>query len=96
LLCGLWATNYSKSCWENAELHVLNVKNHPDYCRVGDLLRRHLDVLAGQFVQVLLLCHKAGLVNLGRQPLSAHAKQSALKIPADAAQIASILCLKCN
>ena len=54
-----------KACWEDAAFRVLTGNQQPDHSRVSDVRRRHLDALAGVFIQVLRLCQKAGLVSLG-------------------------------
>jgi transposase len=42
----------------------LTGNQQPDHSRISDFQGRHLDALAGLFVQVLRLCQKAGLVSL--------------------------------
>ena len=54
-----------KACWEDAAFRGLTGNQQPDHSRVSDFRRRHLNALAGLFIQVLRLCQKAGLVNLG-------------------------------
>ncbi|MCA3360853.1 MAG: hypothetical protein ING08_18420 [Roseomonas sp.] len=39
--------------------------NQPDFCSISTFRRRHSLALRGLFVQVLRLCHTAGLVKLG-------------------------------
>ena len=58
-----------KACWEDAAFRVLTGSQQPDHSRISDFRRRHLDALAGLFVQVLRLCQKAGLVSLGQVAL---------------------------
>jgi transposase len=58
-----------KACWEDAGFRVLTGNQQPDHSRISDFRRRHLDALAGLFVQVLRLCQKAGLVSLGHVAL---------------------------
>ena len=58
-----------KACWEDAAFRVLTGNQQPDHSRISDFRRRHLPALAGLFVQVLRLCHKAGLVSLGQVAL---------------------------
>lgn len=48
---------------------VLAAGNHPDHDTICDFRSRHLEGLADLFVQVLQLCHKAGLVKLGHVAL---------------------------
>lgn len=57
------------ACWEDAAFRVLTGNQQPDHSRISDFRRRHLDALAGLFVQVLRLCQKAGLVSLGHVAL---------------------------
>ena len=54
-----------KACWEDAAFRVLTGNQQPDHSRISDFRRRHLDALAGLFIQMLRLCQKAGLVSLG-------------------------------
>lgn len=54
-----------KACWEDAAFRVLTGNQQPDHSRIADFRRRHLDALAGLFMQVLRLCQRAGLVSLG-------------------------------
>ena len=58
-----------KACWEDAAFRVLTGNQQPDHSRISDFRRRHLDALAGLFVQVLKVCQKAGLVSLGHVAL---------------------------
>jgi len=58
-----------KACWEDAAFRVLTGNQQPDHSRISESRRRHLDALAGLFVQVLRLCQKAGLVSLGQVAL---------------------------
>jgi transposase len=58
-----------KACWEDAAFRVLTGNQQPDHSRISDFRRRHLDALAGLFVQVLRLCQKAGLVSLAQVAL---------------------------
>jgi transposase len=48
---------------------VLTDNQQPDHSRISDFRRRHLDVLASLFVQVLRLYQKAGLLSLGQVEL---------------------------
>ena len=48
---------------------MLTGNQQPDHSRISDFRLVHLDALAGQFVQVLQLCQKAGLVSLGNVAL---------------------------
>lgn len=44
---------------------VLTADQHPDHDTIADYRKTHLKALAGLFVNVLQLCQKAGLANLG-------------------------------
>lgn len=48
---------------------VLSGGYHPDHDTIADFRKRHLKELSGLFVQVLRLCQKAGLVQLGHVSL---------------------------
>jgi len=50
---------------EDVAFRVLAGDQHPDHDSIADFRKRHLDALAGLFLQVLRLCQKAGLVKLG-------------------------------
>jgi len=46
-------------------VRMLVADQHPDYRSIARFRARHLDALAGLFVQALRLCKKAGLVKMG-------------------------------
>jgi transposase len=48
---------------------VLAADQHPDHDSIAEFRKRHLEALAGVFVQVLRLCQRAGLVKLGHVAL---------------------------
>ena len=48
---------------------VLTADQHPDHDTISQFRKRHLGALSKLFVQVLKLCHKAGLVKLGHVAL---------------------------
>ena len=54
-----------KATWEDVAFRVLAGNQQPDHDSIAEFRRRHLKALAGLFVQVLKLCHQAGLVKLG-------------------------------
>ena len=54
-----------KATWEDVAYRVLAANQNPDHDSISEFRKRHLASLAGLFVQVLLLCQKAGLVKLG-------------------------------
>jgi transposase len=59
---------------------VLAGDQHPDHDTLAAFRKRHLEALAGLFVQVLQLCHAAGLVKLG------HVSLDGTKIQANASK----------
>jgi len=50
---------------EDVAFRYLSADTHPDHDTIAAFRKRHLDALAGLFVQALRLCQKAGLVKLG-------------------------------
>ncbi|MCA1575522.1 MAG: IS1182 family transposase [Acidobacteria bacterium] len=54
-----------KASYEDVAFRVLACNQHPDHDSIAEFRRRHLQELAGLFVQVLKLCEQAGLVKLG-------------------------------
>ena len=54
---------------EDIAFRVIAGDQHPDHVRISEFRRRHLDALAGLFVQILQLCRGAGLVKLGHVAL---------------------------
>lgn len=50
---------------EDVPFRYLSADTHPDHDTISTFRKRHLEALAGLFVQALLLCRKAGLVKLG-------------------------------
>lgn len=58
-----------KATYEEVPYRVLSGDQHPDHDTIADFRKRHLKALAGLFVQVLLLCKRAGLVKLGHVSL---------------------------
>jgi transposase len=59
---------------------VLAGDQHPDHDSIAEFRQRHLDRLAGLFLQVLRLCQAAGLVTLG------HVALDGTKLPANASR----------
>jgi transposase len=51
--------------YRDIALRMLCADQHPDFRSIGRFRARHLDALAGLFVQALRLCKAAGLVGLG-------------------------------
>ena len=50
---------------EDVAFRYLSGDTHPDHDTLASFRKRHLEALAGLFVQALQLCQKAGLVKLG-------------------------------
>jgi transposase len=59
----------AKACEERLDFMAVTAMNRPDFRTVSEFRRRHLAALAGLFVQVLKLCQKAKLVELGHVAL---------------------------
>jgi transposase len=51
--------------YRDIALRMLCADQHPDFRSIARFRERHLDALAGLFVQALRLCRQAGLVGLG-------------------------------
>jgi len=58
-----------QATYRDVAFRVLAADQHPDHDSIAAFRRRHLDALAGLFVQVLRLCQAAGLVKLGHVAL---------------------------
>jgi transposase len=58
-----------KCCHDDVAFRFLAVNQAPDFRSVARFRRRHLEALAGLFVEVLALCQQAGMVKLGRVAL---------------------------
>lgn len=54
-----------QATYEDVAFRFLSADTHPDHDTIAAFRKRHLEALAGLFVQVLQLCQKAGLVKLG-------------------------------
>jgi len=54
---------------EDVGFRFLAAGQHPDHATISEFRKRHLKALGRLFVQVLLLCEKAGLVKLGHVAL---------------------------
>ena len=54
-----------QATYEDVAFRYLSGDTHPDHDTIAVFRKRHLDALAGLFVQVLQLCQRAGLVKLG-------------------------------
>lgn len=55
----------ARACEERVDVMAVTGLNRPDFRTISEFRRRHLQALAGLFVQVLRLCQAAGLVKLG-------------------------------
>lgn len=58
-----------KRCHDDVALRYLSAGAAPDYRSVARFRRRHLEALAGLFLQALRLCQRAGMVKLGKVAL---------------------------
>lgn len=70
LLYGYCTGTYSSrkiesKTYEDVAFRYLAADEHPDHDTLAEFRKRHLEALAGLFVQVLQLCQRAGLVKLG-------------------------------
>lgn len=54
-----------RATYEEVAFRVLSGDQHPDHDSIAAFRQEHLKALGGLFLQVLLLCQKAGLVKLG-------------------------------
>jgi transposase len=54
-----------RATYEDVAFRVLAGGHHPDFTRISEFRRYHLDALAQIFVQTVHLCQRAGLVKLG-------------------------------
>jgi transposase len=59
----------AKACIERADFMMIAALDAPDFRTISEFRKRHLEQLAGLFVQVLKLAEKAGLVRLGHVAL---------------------------
>src|SRR5512132_322860 len=58
-----------RATYRDVAFRVLAGDQHPDHDSIAEFRKRHLEALAGLFVQVLQLCQSAGLVTLGHVAL---------------------------
>src|SRR5690349_3722883 len=54
-----------QATYDDVAFRVLSCNQQPDHDSIAGFRKRHLQELAGLFVQVLQLCERAGLVKLG-------------------------------
>jgi transposase len=67
---GLYSSRrIAKACIERADCMMIVALDPPDFRTISDFRKRHLQALAGLFVQVLKLAEAAGLVKLGHVAL---------------------------
>ena len=57
------------SCEERVDFMAVTARQTPDFRTISDFRKRHLKALGELFVQVLRLCQRAGLTNLGHVAL---------------------------
>ncbi len=69
-----------KRCQEDISFRVLAANNQPDFRTISDFRKLHLVRLEHLFVEILLLCQKAGLVKFG------HISLDGTKIKANASK----------
>jgi len=74
LLYGYCTGTYSSrkiqaKTFEDVAYRFLSADTHPDHSTLAEFRKRHLEALAGLFMQALQLCEKAGLVKLGHVAL---------------------------
>ncbi len=67
---GLYSSRrIAKACRERADFMMIVALDPPDFRTISEFRKRHLEALAGLFVQVLRLAETAGLVKLGHVAL---------------------------
>lgn len=54
-----------QACQSDVAFRVITANEQPDHTTIARFRRRHVDALAGLFVQTLRLCAQAGLVRVG-------------------------------
>ena len=54
---------------EDVAFRVLTADTHPDHSSIAAFRKQHLTALSALFLDILRLCHKAGMVKLGRVAL---------------------------
>jgi transposase len=54
-----------RACQEDVAFRVLCAASQPNLRTISDFRKRHLEALAGLFLEALRLCQRAGLVKLG-------------------------------
>lgn len=59
----------ARGCEERVDFMAVTALQKPDFRTISDFRKRHLEALGALFVQVLQLCRRAGLVQLGHVAL---------------------------
>jgi transposase len=59
----------ARACEERIDVMAVTGLARPDFRTINEFRKRHLEALAGLFVQVLALCRQAGLARLGHVAL---------------------------
>jgi len=59
----------ARACEERLDFLAVTAMNRPDHRTINKFRKRHLSALSGLFVQVLRLCQKAGMADLGHVAL---------------------------
>ena len=54
-----------RQTYESVPFRVITADQHPDHSTIAEFRKRHFKVIAGLFLEILLLCREAGLVKLG-------------------------------
>jgi transposase len=54
-----------RACEEDVAFRVLAAQQRPDHATIARFVERHQDAIAGLFGEVLTLCARSGLVNVG-------------------------------
>lgn len=54
-----------RATYEDVAFRYLAANQHPDHVTIAEFRRRHLQAIAALFVQVFILCQRAGLTSLG-------------------------------
>jgi transposase len=58
-----------RATYESVPFRILAANQHPDHDTIAEFRRRHLGALSRLFIQILQLCQKAGLLQLGHVAL---------------------------
>src|SRR3954462_1974246 len=54
-----------RACEEDVAFRVLAAQQRPDHATIARFVERHQEAIAGLFAEVLALCAKSGLANVG-------------------------------